>query len=330
MSPHHVAALVFDDLTPFELGVLTEVFALPRPELDVPRWYDLTVCSQRPGELRAVGGVGINIVHGLEALAVADTVVVPGTADIHTDPPEEVLAAIRAAYDRGARLISICSGAFVLAAAGLLDGRPAATHWRFAERLAERFPLVHVNPDVLFVDDGRILTSAGTAAGIDLCLHVVRRDFGADIAGRVARGMVVAPHREGGQSQFIEAHVAPMTADDPIGRAVDWALEHLDESISVSRWAASAFMSQRTFTRRFTSATGLSPARWLLTQRIQASLSLLERSDEPVERIGPRVGIPTPAAFRRQFGRIIGVSPNAYRRTYRGDDRAASAPIGGA
>ena len=222
MPPHRVACLAFDGLAPFELGVAAEVFALARPELGVGDWYAFELCAPHAGPLRVVGGFEVVAPHGLEALGRADTIVVPGVPDPHADPPEPVLEALRAAHARGARVVSICSGAFALAAAGLLDGREAATHWRYAALLAERFPAVRVNAGVLYVDGGQVLTSAGTAAGIDLCLHLVRRDHGAEIANRVARRMVVAAHRDGGQAQFIEQPVAPRRARRP-GRARDGA-----------------------------------------------------------------------------------------------------------
>ena len=314
--------VAFPGLAPFELGVAAEVFALPRPELEVPWWYEFAVCAERPGALDAVGGFQLVAPHGLDVLAAADTVIVPGTADVHGDPSPALSDALRAAHARGARLVSICSGAFTLAGAGLLDGLEAATHWRYAELLQRRYPRVRVNADVLYVDSGQILTSAGTAAGIDLCLHLVRRDHGADVANRVARRMVVAAHRAGGQAQFIEAPVAARIDDDPIAAVTAWALQRLGEPLTIGALAARAHLSPRQFRRRFQAATGASPADWLLQQRVHSSLALLERSDEAVEEIGRLVGFPTPAAFRRHFGRIVGVPPSAYRRAFR--ERAAA------
>src|SRR5215207_2056915 len=237
---HRVAVLGYDGMSPFELGVAAEVFALPRPELDVAWWYEFALCAQRPGPLGVVGGFTVVAPHGLEALERADTVIVPGVPDPHEDPPEPVLDALRAAHARGARVLSICSGAFALAAAGLLDGIEAATHWRYAALLQERFPAVRVNADVLYLDAGDVLTSAGTAAGIDLCLHLVRRDHGAAVANRVARRMVVAAHRDGGQAQFIERPVPARPADDPIALSMEWALGRLPERIGVGDLARRA------------------------------------------------------------------------------------------
>jgi AraC family transcriptional regulator, transcriptional activator FtrA len=313
---HRVAVYAFERLPAFELGVAAEVFALERPELDVDWWYDLAVFGERPGRVAAIGGFGVDVPHGLEALETASTVLVPGTADVHRDPPDALLHAVRAAHARGARLVSICSGAFVLAAAGVLDGRRAATHWRYAELLAERYPAVRVDDRSLYVDGEDVLTSAGTAAGIDLCLHLIRRDHGAEVANHVARRMVVSPHRTGDQAQFVEAPVPPRPQDDPVARVQEWALERLDERIGVAEMARAAHVSPRTLTRRFAVATGSSPARWLLEQRVAASAAMLESTDTAIEDVGALVGIPSPAAFRRHFARVMGLPPSAYRRSF--------------
>jgi AraC family transcriptional activator FtrA len=322
MPAHRVACLAFDGLAPFELGVATEVFALERPELGVEDWYEFALCAPEPGPLRVVGGFAVVAPHGLEALARADTVIVPGVPDPHGDVPEPVLAALRAAHARGARMVSICSGAFALAAAGLLDGREAATHWRYAALLAERFPAVRVDAGVLYLDGGSVLTSAGTAAGIDLCLHLVRRDHGAAIANRVARRMVVAAHRDGGQAQFIEQPVAAVAGDDPVARAMEHALARLGEPLSVAELARRAHLSPRQLERRFRAATGTSPGRWLIGQRVQASLSLLEAGGGSVEDVAGAVGF-TPAGFRRHFRARLGISPAAYRQRFRAARPAA-------
>jgi len=316
MESHRVAVVAYEGLAPFELGVAAEVFALPRPELDVDWWYEFLVCAERPGVLPALGGFGLAVEHGLEQLERADTILLPGAPDPHGDPSEPLVAALRRAHSRGARLVSICSGAFVLAGAGLLDGRRAATHWRYAALLARRYPRVEVAADVLYIDGGDILTSAGTAAGIDLCLHLVRSDHGADVANRVARRMVVPAHRDGGQAQFIDLPVPARPQDDPIARAMDWALERLPERLGVAELARYAHLSPRQFSRRFQTATGASPGAWLLRRRLDAALPLLESSDEPVEHVAARVGFPTPAAFRRHFARAYGVPPSAWRRSF--------------
>ena len=321
-ASHQVAVYAFDRLPAFELGVAVEVFGLDRPELDVDWWYDVAVFGERPGRVSAVGGFGVEVAHGLEVLETASTVLVPGTPDPHGDPPPAVLDALRAARRRGARLVSICSGAFVLAAAGLLDGRRAATHWRYAALLAERFPAVEVDDRSLYVDGDDILTSAGTAAGIDLCLHLVRRDHGADVANQVARRMVTSPHRRGDQAQFVDVAVPARLDDDPVAQVQQWALERLGDRIEVSDLARAAHLSTRTLTRRFAAATGTSPARWLLDQRVAASLPILERTDTPLDEVGALVGLPSPAGFRRHFTRQLGVPPSVYRRSF-GRERAA-------
>jgi AraC family transcriptional activator FtrA len=304
-------------MAPFELGVVVEVFGLPRPELEVA-WYALDVCAERRGPLESVGGFALEARHGLDRLTGADTVIVPGQ---RVDQPVSgaLVAALQGAHARGARLVSICSGAFALAAAGLLDGRRAATHWRYADELQRRHPAVRVDPDVLYVDDGDVLTSAGSAAGIDLCLHLVRRDHGSEIANHVARRLVVAPHRDGGQAQFIEQPVAGTDGgrDGAVARTMEWALGRLASRITLDDLAGQAHLSSRSFTRHFRRATGTSPARWLLDQRIRASLALLEGSGLPVEHVGPAVGIPSPAAYRRHFARAMGLAPAAYRRSFR-------------
>lgn len=314
---HTVSVLAFDGMTPFELGAVVEVFGLPRPELDVP-WYDLRVCAYSPGPMRVVGGFTMTAEHGLDAFAAADTVMVVAVPDVRRDPPPEVVAALRAAHARGARVVSICSGAFALAAAGLLDGREATTHWQFADLLRRRHPRVRVTPDVLYVDGDDVLTGAGSAAGLDLCLHLVRKDHGARIANMVARRLVVPPHREGGQAQFVEAAVHPPAEDDPVARAMAWALAHLAEPVTVAGMARVACLAPRTFVRHFGRRTGTSPLRWVIGQRVLAALPLLEEGTAPIEEIGAAVGFESPATFRHHFVRAMKTSPSAYRRTFRG------------
>ena len=313
--PHRVAALVFDGLAPFELGVVVEVFGLARPEVDVDDWYDLVVCAPTPGRLRAVGGFRLLVEHGVDALAEADTVVIPAWPSIEDPVPVAVAETLRRAYDSGARLVSICSGAFVLAATGLLDGHRVATHWRHAAALRRLHPGLVVDERVLYTGDGRLWTAAGSAAGIDLCVHLVRLDHGAGVANQVAKRLVVAAHRDGGQAQFIDRPVAP-AGDDRLSQAMDWALARLGEGASVGAMAARAFMSPRNFSRRFRASTGMAPREWLLRQRVTAALPLLEQGEMPVESVAYQVGF-GPAAFRRHFRRALGVSPAEYRRTFR-------------
>ncbi|GAA2993561.1 transcriptional regulator, AraC family with amidase-like domain [Actinokineospora diospyrosa] len=307
-----MSVLAYDGMSPFELGIVTEVFGLHRPELDID-WYRLLICADGP--VRVVGGAMMHAENDLAALAAADTVIIPGVADVRAPVPAPVVAALRSAHTRGARLVSICSGAFALAAAGLLEGRRAATHWRYAPLLAERHPGVEVDADVLYVDDGDILTSAGSAAGIDLCVHLVRTDHGATVANAVARRLVVAPHREGGQAQFIEAPVQAVSAD-AVADSMTWALANLAEPITVESLARRSHLSPRTYLRRFKQTTGTSPIRWLITQRVQASLALLETGTHPIPAIAAAVGFESPVTYRHHFTRAMRTSPSAYRRAF--------------
>lgn len=312
---HRVAVLVYDGLEPFELGVVVEVFGVARPELPELD-YSLSVSAAAVRPISVAGGFSLVPRHGLEALETADTVILPGCPDIDRDAPEELLESLCVAYRRGARMVSLCLGAFTLAAAGLLDGRTAATHWQFAERLAQRYPQVGVNDRVLYVDDGQVLTSAGSAAGIDLCLHLVRRDHGSVVANALARRMVIAPHRHGGQAQFIEQPVPERAEESRIADVITWALERLDARITVSDLASAAFMSPRTFSRRFRQATGRSPGDWLLEQRVLASLPLLESSNSSMEEIAATVGFADAAALRYHFARLMDMRPSDYRRQF--------------
>ena len=318
---HVVAALVTDGANAFEFAVACEVFGIPRPELGV-EWYEFRLCTLEGGALLA-GGAKLHGTHGLEAVAGADTVIVPhGPVEGLPDP--RVLEALRDAHARGARLISYCSGAFTLAAAGLLDGLRATTHWMYTESFQRRFPTVRLDPNVLFVDEGQVLTSAGTAAGIDLSLHVVRRDHGADVARAVARRMVVAPHREGGQAQFVRPEHQPRVEADTLAPLLDWLAENLHRDVPVAEMAARVAMSERSFARRFKEATGTTPFRWVLAQRLRHAQALLESTDADVERIARAAGFGTAANMRAHFGRDLATSPSAYRRAFRG----AAGPTG--
>ncbi|MGV9370497.1 transcriptional regulator FtrA [Micromonospora tulbaghiae] len=315
MNPATVSVLAYEGMSVFETGIVTEVFGLPRPEFDLP-WYELTVCAETPGTVRLVGGATLHTGHGLDAFAAAGTLIVPGVADVHADPTPALTGALRAAHRRGARIVSICSGAFALAGAGLLDGRRATTHWRYADLLARRHPAVRVDPDVLYVDDGDILTSAGSAAGLDLCVHLVRRDHGPTIANAVARRLVVPPHREGGQAQFIESPVPGDPEDDRLAASMSWALANLGTPITVDRLARQAHMSARTYLRHFARATGTTPIRWLIDRRVQASLPLLETTTVPIEEVATTVGFETAVTFRHHFTAAMRTSPSAYRRAF--------------
>ncbi|MCU1604292.1 MAG: Transcriptional regulator, AraC family with amidase-like domain [Modestobacter sp.] len=314
--PLVVSAVVADGLIgSFGLGVAAEVFGYDRRAMGLPR-FDFALVSPRPGLLRTDTGIGIAVEHGLERLAVSDIITVTAWESFESAPPPGLLDALRAAHARGALLVSHCTGAFVLASAGLLDGQRAATHWRYAGELAARFPAVTVDPAVLYVDNGQVITGAGTGAGVDTMLHLVRREWGAAAANALAREMVVPPHRDGGQAQFIDAPVA-RCEDDLLGVVLDWARAHLAEEITVDVLARRALMSPRSFARRFKATTGTTPHAWLLGQRLAAAEALLEDTDAPVEEIARLVGFGTAAGLREQFGRRRGVSPRAYRQTFR-------------
>ena len=309
-----VAALVYRGLCTFEFGIVVEVFALPRPELQVP-WYSFTVCSIEPGPLTAMGGITIRAQSGLSGLRRAGTIVIPGWRNADETPPRSLLSAIQQAYQQGARLVSICSGVFVLAAAGLLDGKRVTTHWRYAERLARRFPRVRVEPDVLYIDEGRILTSAGSAAGIDLCLHIVRSDHGAEIANQVARRLVVPPHREGGQSQYVSLPLPPDNVQG-LARLLEWAQRNLHRPLTVVDLARRAAMSPRSFSRHFLAETGTTPHRWLTHQRLLAVQRRLETTEASIDEIAYQTGMQTAETLRHHFRKSLQISPTTYRRRF--------------
>jgi AraC family transcriptional regulator, transcriptional activator FtrA len=324
---HVVAALVGHEFAAFELATAHEVFGLDRSEYSDPDpWYEFRVVSVFGASVPVVGGDwSLTTPWSLDDLPDADTIIVPVWPARGAAAPPELLDALRAAHARGARLVTVCSGAFLLAQTGLLDGRRATTHWLFAAEFAKLYPAIDVDPNVLFVDAGDgLYTSAGTAAGIDLCLHLVRLDFGADVANAVARRMVVPPQRDGGQAQFVHAPLPPATADDPIGRTLDWAIEHLDEPLTVEDLARQARVSPRSFARRFRTATGTTPMQWLTRQRVLHAQRLLETTDLPVELVAQRCGFGTATALRVHFRRLVGTSPLAYRRTFQVVDSAAS------
>jgi transcriptional regulator GlxA family with amidase domain len=316
---HHIVTVVAPGMSALEPAVAHDFFGDDRSHLGVP-WYRYSVVgakalpTQRPFEAFVPEPD-----HAL--VRRADTVVIPGWSSRDRDPEPELLDAIRRAHARGARLVSFCTGAFLLAEAGVLDGRRATTHWEFTGLLADRHPSVQVDPAVLYVDDGDILTSAGAAASIDLALHIIRSDFGADIANKVARDMVVPPHRDGGQAQFIETPVITGGADH-LSTTMAWAVEHLGDELSVADLAAHSNLSPRQFTRQFRARTGTSPHQWLLTQRTAHAQRLLETTDESIERIATDSGFGTPAAMRLHFQRALKTSPAAYRRCFRCVDDA--------
>ncbi|MFI7704292.1 helix-turn-helix domain-containing protein [Nonomuraea sp. NPDC049480] len=311
-----VALAVTDGMLHFELSLAYEVFAAVPDGVTVP-WYEVTVCG--PVAVR-VGRFRLEPDHGLDELSRADTVIVPGLADVDEDPPADLVEAVRAAHQAGARVASLCTGAFVLAAAGLLDGKRATTHWAHTRDLAARYPQVQVDPDVLYVDNGSLLTSAGKAAAMDLCLHLVRRDHGSSIANTVARRLVVPPHRDGGQAQFVTTPV-PAPDNHPLAELFPWVIERLDQPLTVTDLSRQARMSSRNLGRHFKSVTGTTPLQWLLTQRIRHAQELLETTDDSIDTIAAVTGMGTATTMRRHFNRTVGVPPDTYRRTFRSRTR---------
>lgn len=315
-SQRTVSVLAYDEMTAFEVSIVIEVFGLVWPDIEQP-WYEVKICTETPDPVRIIGGATLSTPYGLEEFAAADTVVIPSVADPRAETSAELIEALRRAHARGARIVSICSGAFALAAAGLLDGRRATTHWRYADLLRERYPAIKVDPEPLYTDEGDVLTSAGCAAGLDLCLHLVREDLGAAVANAVARRLVIQPHRTGGQAQYIESPMPPEPLDAPVARSLSWALEHLAEPIGVPDLARQAGLSPRTYLRHFVRETGTTPSKWLIAQRIQTALAMLETEDAPVEEIAGAAGFATAVTFRHHFAKTLQTSPSAYRRTFR-------------
>ncbi|MCD4534839.1 helix-turn-helix domain-containing protein [Nocardioides sp. cx-169] len=309
----NVATLVYDGVAPFELGVLCEAFGIDRRDEGVPS-LDFAVCGPVVGAVPTTMGFSINVDRGLDRLEEADLIAVPAMPRGGI-VPDGVVTALRRAHERGARILSVCSGAFTLGAAGLLDGRDCTTHWRYTEELARRFPLARVVPEVLYVDSGDVVTSAGSAAGLDAALHVWRQEYGAAVASAVARRMVVPPQREGGQAQYI-VRAVPECRAETLGPVLQWIAEHLDDDLGVDALARRAHMSSRTFARRFRDETGTTPHSWVTAQRVQAAEELLERSDASVDRIAAEVGFGNAATLRHHFTRVRGVSPQQYRRQF--------------
>ncbi|HTZ91197.1 MAG TPA: helix-turn-helix domain-containing protein [Streptosporangiaceae bacterium] len=313
-----VAVVVLDGLEPFELGVLCEVFGTDRTDEGLPG-YDFAVVAGEDGPLRSAAGFSLATTFGLDRLESADLIAVPAASDsrcARSDWPEPLLAALRRAVDRNAQVLSVCTGAFILGAAGLLDGRACTTHWRHAAMLARMYPSAKVDPSVLYVDAGAVITSAGTAAGIDACLYMVRKEQGSRVANAIARRMVVPPHRDGGQAQYVERPVAEPDCDT-LSDVIEWMQRNLDRAITVDELASLAAMSPRTFARRFVQETGTTPGRWLISQRILVAQQLLEETDEIVDVIAERAGFGNAATLRHHFRAWRATTPNAYRRTFR-------------
>ena len=309
---HRIGVIAVPPVTAFDLSIPELVFTAA--EIDGAPAYDVVVCTARPGVVASTGSVRLLIEHGLDALRAADTVIVTGSGRREGFDPE-VLAALRDAYGAGRRVASICTGAFALASAGLLDGRPATTYWPYTDEFTRRFPLVDVQPGVLYTDDGSVLTSAGVAAGVDLCLHMIRRDHGAAAANRVARLAVVAPVRHGGQQQFIDSPVPPEHGTS-LAATRAWAVERLAAELTLTDLAAHAHTSVRNLTRRFQAETGLSPLQWLLQQRVLRAREILESTTLPMDKVARLSGLGSGESLRQYFVRRVGLSPSAYRASY--------------
>lgn len=314
MASRTVAVAVTNGVPIFELAIPCEVFGYIRPDL-TDSWYDFRLCAPGGERPRTAAGFAPESEYGLDVLAEADTVVIPACRDVHDEQPAELVAAVRAAHDNGARIVSLCSGAFVLAAAGILDGRPATTHWMHAGLLARRHPKVRVDASVLYVDDGDILTSAGTAAGLDLCLHIVRNDYGAAVANALAKRLVMPAHRPGGQAQYIDA--GNVVDDmDQLAPLLDWARRRLDQPLTIATLAEQANVTVRTLIRRFHTVTGTTPMTWLRNIRVDHARELLETTALPIDRIAEHSGFGSPANLRHHFTRTVGVPPSTYRKAF--------------
>ncbi len=309
-----VAALVYDGLCTFEFGIAAEVFGLSRPEMGED-WYSFVTAAAEPGPLRAAGGLFVTAQEGLDALERAGTIVIAGWKGIDVAVPARLVEALQAAHARGARLVSICSGVFVIAATGLLDDKRATTHWRYADALKAAYPSIEVDPDVLYVDEGTILTSAGSAAGMDLLLHLVRRDFGPSAANSVARRLVMSPHRDGGQAQYIDRPVPPRP-DGRLSSLIDSMLERLDRPLNIAELAREAAMSERTFLRRFREMTGMTPGNWIVAARINAAKQMLETDRYSIEHVAEHAGFGSAATLRHHFRQRVGVGPSDYRKRF--------------
>lgn len=317
-GPGTLALAVASGMPIFEVAIPYQVFTEIPQGIEPADWYDFKLCGPRDTRHATLRHhFASNTEYDYDDLINADTVIVPSTPHAPIDPPPDLVEAVRLAYERGARIASLCTGSFVLAAAGLLDGRRATTHWRHIDALRARYPHLDIDPGVLYIDDGRILTSAGTMAGMDLCLHLIRKDLGSHIANAVARYFVVSPHRAGGQAQYLESPVPAYPSDSGLSATLEWALTHLHNPLTVADLAAHANLSDRTLARRFHAELGATPLQWLLTQRLIRARELLELTDLPVESVAIRCGLGTPANLRTHFNREVGLSPTEYRRSHR-------------
>ncbi len=318
MRPNSYAVLAFEGINPFHLSVPCIIFRPDAHNSRVPD-FKVKVCAVDSAPIQTNVGFSIHATHTLAGLRDVETVIVPSWRDTSELPPKALLDALRKAHQRGARIVSFCLGAFVLAAAGLLDGRRATTHWKWADELAERYPRINVEPDVLYVDEGDIVTAAGCAAAIDCCLHLVRTQHGTEVANHIARRLVVSPFRQGGQAQFIEQPVFSSVEPDRLSLVMDWMTQNLGTAHTLDELAGRALMSRRTFTRRFRQMTGTTAGQWLLNQRLALAQRVLETTDKPIEIVAETAGFASPAIFRRCFGQAFGIKPSVYRREFRGE-----------
>ncbi len=314
MKNHLVVALAYDNLCTFEFGCAVEMFSLARPELGID-WYRFAVCAEERGAVRAAGGISVQGSHGLAMLGRADTIIIPGWQGADVAPSQALVRRLAAAHRRGARIATICSGVFLLAATGLLDGKAATTHWRYADLLQARYPEIDVRPNSLYIDEGQLLTSAGSAAGLDMMLHLVRRDHGPRVANQVAQRLVVAPHRLGDQAQFV-ARPVPLDEAARLARLMDWVRAHPADDLTLSSMAERAAMSVRTLQRQFQQSLGMSPVDWLIRERVEVARQLLETTTRPMAQVSSLAGFGSDESFRRHFRQATGASPQAYRRQF--------------
>ena len=320
---HRVVVPLTANIPIFEAAVACEVFGRTRQDFPVPWWYEVVLCAGQNDPVRTAEGLTLDNTRGLAELERADTVIVPACADLQGDPPPELIDALRAAYAQGTRIASICTGAFTLAAAGLLDGRHATTHWMHGAELVQRWPSVKLDPNVLYTQDGQIFTSAGECAGLDLCLHLIRLDHGSRVANALARRMVIPPHRDGGQAQYIDQPL-PTGDSTNLGPVLDWARARMDQPLTIDDLAAEATMSQRSFLRHFRAHTNTTPLQWLVRERVARARELLETTDETIDRIAERCGFGTAHSLRTHFARINKIGPTRYRQSFRPDTAGLS------
>ena len=317
MRANTVAVIAFDGISPFHLSVPCSIFGEDRSGGCAVK-FELRVCTLEKGAIRTSAGFTMEACYGLKDIAKASIVIVPSWRDTEEIPPKELLAALRRAHQRGALIVGLCLGSYVLAAAGLLDGLSATTHWHWANDLAKRYPQVSVNPDVLYVDAGTIITSAGVASAIDCCLHIVRRQYGASIANYIARRMVVSPHRQGGQAQYIQLPVRDISTVDHFAEVLEWSRRNLHEQLSLDLLAEHALMTRRTFTRRFKQVMGMTVGAWLLSQRLALAQQLLETTGSAIELIAENSGFGSAVSLRQHFNLAFKISPSHYRREFQG------------